>query len=54
MSNGTIGFVLMVLGVVIALVSMVAYLIRIGNQLSSGWKQLLREAFDVILAIVRV
>jgi uncharacterized membrane protein len=54
MSKRTIGFVLIALGVVIAVVSLAADVIGIGNVLGFGWKQQLGTAIGVIMAIVGV
>jgi len=56
MSTRTIGFVLVALGVVIAVVSLAADAIGIGNQveLGIGWKQQLGTAFGVVMALVGV
>jgi uncharacterized membrane protein YgaE (UPF0421/DUF939 family) len=54
MSIRTIGFVLIALGVVIAVVSLAADVIGIGNQIGIGWKQLLGTAIGIIVALVGV
>jgi hypothetical protein len=54
MSKRTIGFVLIALGIVIAVVSLVADSIGIGNQTGIGWKQFLGIAIGVIVALVGV
>jgi hypothetical protein len=52
MSKKTIGFVFIVLGGVIAVVSLAADAIGIGNKSGFGWQQLLGTAIGVIVVIV--
>ena len=52
MSKRTIGFGLIALGVVIAVVSLAADVIGIGNQAGFGWKQQLGTATGVIVVLV--
>jgi uncharacterized membrane protein YgaE (UPF0421/DUF939 family) len=54
MSKKTIGYVLIVLGAVIAVVSLAADLLGIGNHPGLGWQQLLGTAVGVIIAIIGV
>jgi hypothetical protein len=54
MSKRTIGYVLIVLGVVVLVVSLAADVIGIGGNLGFGWKQQLGTAFGVIAALVGV
>lgn len=54
MSKRMIGFVLIALGVVVAVVLLGADVIGIGNRLGIGWKQLLGTAIGVILVLVGV
>jgi hypothetical protein len=54
MSKKTIGFVLIALGVVMAVVSLGADAIGIGNRQGIGWQQLLGTAIGVIVVLVGV
>jgi hypothetical protein len=54
MSIRTIGFVVIALGVVMAVVSLAADVIGIGNQHGIGGQQLLGIAIGVLVAIVGV
>jgi uncharacterized membrane protein YgaE (UPF0421/DUF939 family) len=54
MSKKTIGYLLIALGVVIAVVSLAADVIGIGHKPGIGWQQLLGTAIGVIIAIIGV
>ena len=54
MSNKTLGFVVIVIGVVIAVVSLAADAIGIGDRLGIGWIQLLGTAAGIIVALVGI
>ena len=54
MSKRTIGILLIALGVVIAVVSLAADVIGIGNQLGIGWKQLLGAVIGLIVVLIGV
>lgn len=54
MSTKTIGFLLIALGVVVAVVSLAADMIGIGNRQGIGWQQLLGIAVGVIVALVGI
>jgi hypothetical protein len=54
MSKRTIGFVLIVLGVVVAVVFLAADVLGIGFSPGFGWQQLLAAAIGFITAIVGV
>ena len=56
MSKKTMGLILIALGVVIAVVSLAADVIGIGNQvqLGLGWKQQLGTALGIVVALVGV
>jgi uncharacterized membrane protein (DUF441 family) len=53
MSKKTIGYILIALGVILAIVSLAADVIGIGGA-GFGWKQILGTAIGVIVAIVGV
>ena len=50
MSKRTIGYILIVLGVIVLAVCLSADLIGIGNQAGIGWKQLLGAAVGLLVA----
>ena len=54
MATRTVGFVLIAIGVILAIISIAADAIGIGNQvqLGFGWKQQLGTAFGIILGLV--
>jgi uncharacterized membrane protein YgaE (UPF0421/DUF939 family) len=54
MSKKMIGFVLIALGAVMAVVSLGADIIGIGNKLGFGWQQLLGTTIGVIVLLVGV
>ena len=54
MSKKTIGFVLIALGAVMAVVSLAADAIGIGNRQGIGWQQLLGTATGVVVVLVGV
>ena len=56
MSTKTIGLILIVLGVIIAVVSAAADVIGLGNQaqMGFGWRQQLGTAAGVVLALVGI
>jgi len=56
MSTKTIGLILIVLGVIIAVVSAAADVIGLGNQVQMGfgWRQQLGTAAGVVLALVGI
>jgi hypothetical protein len=54
MSKRTIGFVLIVLGAIMAVISLGADIIGIGNRNGFGWEQQLGTAIGVIVALVGV
>jgi hypothetical protein len=54
MSKKTIGFVIIVLGVAMAVVSLAADVIGIGSKPGINWLQLLGTAIGVIVALVGV
>jgi uncharacterized membrane protein YccC len=54
MSKKTIGYILIVLGVAIVVISLAADLLGIGNSMGYGWKQLLGAAIGIVVAIVGV
>jgi hypothetical protein len=54
MSKRTIGIVLIVLGVILAVVALAADVLSIGGSPGIGWKQLLGAAIGVIVAIVGI
>jgi len=54
MSKRTIGLVVIVIGVVIAVVALLLDVIGIGNKAGIGWMQLLGTAIGVVVALVGV
>jgi uncharacterized membrane protein len=54
MSKRTIGFVLIVLGVIILAVSLAADTLGLGAQMEFGWKQMLGTAIGIIFVLVGV
>jgi uncharacterized membrane protein len=54
MSKRTIGYILIALGVVIAVVSLAADAIGIGNQKGIGYQQLLGTFIGIVVALVGV
>lgn len=54
MSTKTTGYLLIVVGVILAFVSLAADLLGIGNRAGIGWQQLLGTAIGVIAVIVGV
>lgn len=54
MSKKTIGYLLILVGVILAFVSLGADVLGIGNQSGFGWQQLLGTAIGVIVVLVGV
>ena len=54
MSTRTLSYVLIALGVIIAVVSLAADVIGIGNRQGLGWQQLLGAAIGVIVFLAGV
>ncbi len=54
MAKRTLGFLLIIIGVVIAVISLSADFIGIGNQQGIGWQQLLGTAIGVIALLVGI
>ena len=56
MSTKTIGLILIVLGVIIAVISATADVIGLGNQVQMGfgWRQQLGTAVGVVVAVVGI
>jgi len=54
MSKRTIGLVVIVIGVVIAVVALLLDVIGIGNKAGIGWMQLLGAGIGVVVALIGV
>ena len=51
MSKKTLGIILIILGVLLAIVSLAADVIGIGNGMGIGWKQILGAVVGVLVAV---
>jgi uncharacterized membrane protein len=54
MPKKTIGIVLIIIGVILALVSVLADVIGIGNKAGFGWQQLLGTVVGIVVLLVGV